>query len=108
MKFNMQGIMEQAQKMQEEVERVKEEASRKRVTADAGGGMVSVVMTGANELVEIKIAKELINPDEVEMLEDLIIAAVNKANNNAKEMFQEDMQKVTGMLPNIPGLNFGL
>ena len=101
MKFNMQGIMEQAQKMQQEMERVKEEAGQKRVTADSGGGMVKVIMTGANELVEIKIAREIINPDEVEMLEDLIIAAVNKASSNAKEMFQEEMQKVSGMLPNI-------
>jgi len=102
----MQGIMKQAQKVQEEMEKVKKEIQMKTVTAESGGGLVRVVMTGNNELIELKISKEIVNPDDIEMLEDLIVASVNNATQNVALMANEEMQKVTGMLPNIPGLSF--
>ncbi len=106
MKLDMQGIMKQAQKVQEEMEKVKKEIQMKTVTAESGGGLVRVVMTGNNELIELKISKEIVNPDDIEMLEDLIVASVNNATQNVALMANEEMQKVTGMLPNIPGLSF--
>ena len=105
MKFNMQAMLEQAQKMQQEMEKIKDETNKKTVSAESGGGMVTVTMTGANEIKKIKISKEVVNPDDIEMLEDLIVAAVNKASQYASEMVQSEMGKLGGMLPNIPGLN---
>jgi DNA-binding YbaB/EbfC family protein len=107
MKINMQDVLQQAQKVQEEMERVKEEINRKHVTADSGGGMVTATMTGGNELVSIKISKEAVDPDDIEMLEDLIVAAINKATKSAQDMAAEEMNSVTGMMPNIPGMNLG-
>jgi DNA-binding YbaB/EbfC family protein len=105
MKFNMQNMMQQAQKVQQEIERVKEEIKTKTVSEESGGGMVSVTMNGANEITKMKISKEIVDSEDVEMLEDLVVAAVNKASKAAQEMSEEEMNKVTGMLPNIPGLN---
>ena len=107
MKFDMQNLLSQAQNMQKEMEKIKSEVSQKEVTGESGGGMVSVRMNGANRVISIRIAKEIINPDESEMLEDLVVAAINKANENAAAMVQGEMSKVTGMLPNIPGLDLG-
>ena len=104
----MQSILQQAQKMQEEMEKVKEEVNRKTVTAEAGGGMVTVTISGNNELKQIKISKEVVNPDDIEMLEDLIVAAINKANKEASDMVQQEMGRLGGMLPNIPGLNLNI
>lgn len=108
MKFNMQSILEQAQKMQEEMEKVKEDVNQKTVTAESGGGMVVVTMSGNNEVKKIKISKEIVNPDDIEMLEDLIVAAVNKASKAASDMVQQEMGRLGGLLPNIPGLNLKL
>ncbi len=107
MKFDMASVLQQAQKMQSEIERVKSEINTKTVTAESGGGMVTVVMTGGHKVKSIKIAKELVTNDDLEMLEDLIVAAVNKASENADEMAARDMEQVNSMLPNIPGLNLG-
>ncbi len=107
MKMNMQDMLQQAQKVQQEMERIKEEVAQKTVTSEAGGGMVKVTMTGANEVKSIKIDPEAVDPNDVEMLEDIIAAAVNKAAKDAQDMANEEMQKVSGMLPNIPGLNLG-
>ena len=98
-------MMAQAQKVQEEMERIKREVNEKTVTAESGGGMVKVTMTGANQVISLKISKDIVNTDDLEMLEDLIVAAVNKATRDAQEMVHNEMGKVTGMLPNIPGLN---
>jgi hypothetical protein len=98
-------MMQQAQKVQQEIERVKEEIKTKTVSEESGGGMVSVTMNGANEITKMKISKEIVDSEDVEMLEDLVVAAVNKASKAAQEMSEEEMNKVTGMLPNIPGLN---
>jgi DNA-binding YbaB/EbfC family protein len=96
-------MMKQAQKMQQEMGRIQEESKKKTVDAAAGGGMVIVVANGAMEIVSIKIEKDVVNPDDIEMLQDLVVAAVNEALRRAQQMVSEDMGKVTGGM-NIPGL----
>ncbi|HLP16817.1 MAG TPA: YbaB/EbfC family nucleoid-associated protein [Bacteroidota bacterium] len=102
---NMQGMLKQVQEMQAKIARVQEELEQKTVTAESGGGMVRVVANGKQKIVQIKIEREVINPDESDMLEDLIVAAVNKALDEAAALSRAEMAKATsGMLPNIPGL----
>ncbi len=96
-------IMRQAQKLQQEMARVQEEVKAKTVEASAGGGMVTVVANGAGEIVSVKIEKDVVNPDDVEMLEDLVVAACNEALRRAQEMMQAEMARITGGLQ-IPGL----
>src|SRR5512147_83344 len=99
-------LMRQAQKLQEEMMKAQEEAKKKTVEATAGGGMVTVVASGAGELVSIRIEKDVVNPEDVEMLQDLILAASNEALRRAHEMVNEEMTKLTGglQLPGIGGL----
>ncbi|MBI1865490.1 MAG: YbaB/EbfC family nucleoid-associated protein [Nitrospirae bacterium] len=96
-------IMKQAQAVQERLKQVQEEAGGKTVEATAGGGMVTVVMNGRQEVQSVKIDRSVVNPDDVEMLEDLVSAAFNEALRRAQAMMSEEMAKVTGGL-NIPGL----
>jgi hypothetical protein len=96
-------LMRQAQKMQEEMMKAQEEAKKKTVEATAGGGMVTVVASGAGEIVSIKIEKDVVNPEDVEMLQDLIIAAANEALRRAQELVSNEMSKLTGGLQ-IPGM----
>jgi len=103
---NMQGMMKQLQKMQEAVARVQQELESKTVTGDAGGGMVKVTANGKQRLTAMHIDREVVNPDDCAMLEDLVMAAANKALEESAKMAQEEMARATGgMLPNIPGLN---
>ena len=103
---NMMGMMKQIQKMQEKMAQVQQELESKTVVGEAGGGMVKITVNGRQQLVKAVIEKEVIDPADPEMLEDLVVAATNKALEEAAKMAQEEMAKVTsGMLPNIPGLN---
>lgn len=103
---NMQGMMKQMQKMQEKIAQVQAELEQKTVTVDSGGGMVRVTANGKQQVIKIEIEKEVINPGDAEMLEDLVVAAVNKALEESQKMAQEEMSKATaGMLPNIPGMS---
>jgi len=102
---NFSNIMKQAKKMQEQIGRMQEELETKTVEAQAGGGMVRVVVNGKFNVVSIKIEKEAVNPEDVEMLEDLIVAAVNEGVRKAQEMASQEMAKITGGL-GIPGLGF--
>jgi DNA-binding YbaB/EbfC family protein len=96
-------MMRQAQKLQTEMQRMQEEAKLKTVEASAGGGMVTVVANGGNEIISIKIEKDVVNPDDVEMLQDLILAASNEALRRAQQMVNDEMSKLTAGL-NIPGM----
>ena len=100
---NLGSIMKQAQKMQAQIAKIQEELALKTVEASAGGGMVTVVANGKQEIVSIKIEPEVVDPKDVEMLQDLVVAAVNEALRKAQEMVAEEMRKVTGGLQ-IPGL----
>jgi DNA-binding YbaB/EbfC family protein len=103
---NMAGMMKQLQKVQERMAEVQKMLEEKRVTAEAGGGMVKVTANGKHQLIKIEVDREVVNPDEIEMLEDLVLAAANKALEESERMAQSEMAKVTsGMIPNIPGLN---
>ena len=96
-------LMRQAQKMQEEMMKAQEEAKKKTAEATAGGGMVTVVASGAGEIISIKIEKDVVNPEDVDMLQDLILAASNEALRRALELVSDEMSKLTGGLQ-IPGM----
>ncbi len=100
---NFGNIMKQAKKMQERMVQLQEELTSKTVETTAGGGMVSVTVNGKFELLSLKIEKEVVNPDDVEMLQDLILAAVNEGIRKAQEMAASEMGKITGGMQ-IPGL----
>ena len=103
---NIQDVMKQAQEMQQRIAKVQEELADKTVTAESGGGMVKVTANGKQKILQIKIEKDVINPAEAEMLEDLVVAGINKALEESQKIAQEEVKKATaGMLPNIPGLN---
>jgi hypothetical protein len=95
--------MKQAQQMQAKLARVQEELKTREVEATAGGGMVTARVNGAQEILEIRIEREIVNPDETEMLQDLVKAAVNEALRKSREMVAEEMAKITGGM-GIPGL----
>lgn len=101
---NIGNLMKQAQKMQKDMEKMQAELQDKTVEASAGGGAITVVVTGKKELKEIVIKPEVVDPDDVEMLQDLILAAVNEAIRKADEMVNGEMSKITGGLGGMPGL----
>lgn len=100
---NFGNIMKQAKKLQERMARLQEELAVKTVEASSGGGMVTIVVNGRFEVVSLRIEKDVVNPDDVEMLQDLVMAAVNEGIRKAQEMTQAEMGKLTGGL-SIPGL----
>jgi len=97
------NIMKQAQQMQQKMARLQQELEGREVEATAGGGMVTAVVNGKQQLLNLKIEKDAVDPEDVEMLEDLVTAAVNEAIKKSQEMMQEEMGKVTGGM-NLPGM----
>ena len=102
--MNIKKMMQQAQKMQEQMLRAQEELSRKTVTSTAGGGKVTVVANGSGEVLSIKIAPEVVDPQDVELLEELVLTGVRKAIEEGKQLAQSEMGKVTSGMGLPPGL----
>ncbi|MDI9496832.1 MAG: YbaB/EbfC family nucleoid-associated protein [Bacillota bacterium] len=100
---NMSNMMKQVQKMQKQMEEMQRDLEQREVEATSGGGVVSVKVNGKKNLLELKIDPEAVDKDDVEMLEDMIVAAINEAFRKAEEMMESEMKKVTGGV-NIPGL----
>jgi len=96
-------MMKQAQKMQAQILKIQEEMAERSVEASSGGGMVSVTANGKQEVLSVRIEREVVDPEDVEMLQDLVVAAVNEALKKAQEMVAEEMAKVTGGLQ-LPGM----
>ena len=97
------GMMKQAQMMQERMQAIQDEVEKKSVTATAGGGVVTVTMNGKKEIEEIVLKPEVVDPDDIETLQDLIMVAVNDAIKQAEDMMAQGMSEITGGL-DIPGL----
>lgn len=97
------GMLKQAQKIQAQLAKMQEEMAQKTIEASSGGGMVTVVVNGKQEVISLKIEREVIDPDDVDMLQDLVLAAVNEGMRKSQEMVTEEMKKLTGGL-SIPGL----
>ena len=101
--MNMNNLMKQAQQMQKRMLDIQEELATRTVEATVGGGMVTAVVNGQQELMSLTILPEVVDPDDIEMLEDLIVAAVNEARHQAQELMTQEMTKLTGGVK-IPGL----
>ena len=100
---NMGALMQQAQKMQRDIEAAKAEIEAMEVDATAGGGVVKIVISGTHEIKSLEISKDVVDPEDIDMLSDLVIAAVNEAIRNARDEKAETMDKISGGL-NVPGL----
>lgn len=98
----MQELMRQAKRMQKQMEKAREEAGSLTAEGTAGGGMVTVVANGRSEIVSVTIEKDVVDPEEIEMLQDLVVAATNQALSRANELMQAELGKLTGGMP-IPG-----
>lgn len=108
MKFNpgggsMNKMIKQARQVQEQIVKMQEELKEREIETTAGGGAITVRVNGKQELIAIKISPEVVDPDDIEMLEDLVIAAVNEGIRQSQEMVSAEMAKITGGF-NIPGL----
>jgi DNA-binding YbaB/EbfC family protein len=97
------NIMKQAQMMQQKMAKLQEELAERTIEATAGGGMVTAVANGKQQIVSLKIEKEVVDPEDIEMLQDLVMAAANEALKKSQEMMQEEMGKITGGF-NLPGM----
>ena len=97
------GMLKQAQRIQAELAKVQEEMAQKTIEASSGGGMVSVVVNGRQEVISINIEREVVNPEDIDMLQDLVLAAVNEGIRKSQEMVAEEMKRLTGGL-SIPGV----
>ena len=102
--FGLDGILRQAQEMQSKMEKLQEELGTKTITASSGGGMVTVTATGKQEILSIAIERSIVDPNDVSMLQDLVLTAVNEALRQSKEIAAKDMGALASGL-NIPGLN---
>ncbi|HEX2938740.1 MAG TPA: YbaB/EbfC family nucleoid-associated protein [Ruminiclostridium sp.] len=100
---NMNSMIKQAQKMQEEMGKVQQELEEKVYDVTSGGGAVKVTITGKREIKDIELKPEVVDPDDIEMLQDMIVAAVNEAIRKVNDVSEEEMSKVTSGL-NMPGL----
>ncbi|MBR5371581.1 MAG: YbaB/EbfC family nucleoid-associated protein [Oscillospiraceae bacterium] len=100
---NMNSMIHQARKMQDQITAVQEDIEQRTFTASAGGGAVNVVVTGKKTLQSIELKPEVVDKDDIEMLQDLIISAVNEAINNVEETTENEMNKITGGV-SLPGL----
>ncbi|MGL5641413.1 MAG: YbaB/EbfC family nucleoid-associated protein [Paraclostridium sp.] len=100
---NMNQILKQAQKMQSDMQKMQEELESKELETSVGGGAVTVKVNGKKEVVDIKIKPEVVDPDDIEMLQDLVLSAVNEALRSVDDMQSSQMNKLTGGM-NIPGL----
>jgi nucleoid-associated protein EbfC len=100
---NMNNLLKQAQKLQKQMEDTKAEIEQRTVEASSGGGAVIAVVNGKRQIIDIKIKQEVVDPDDVEMLQDLVLTAINEALNKAEQMMNEEMGKLTGGF-NLPGL----
>ena len=100
---NMNNLMKQAQRMQRQMEEAKQELEEKQYTASAGGGAVSVTVSGKKEVVSVQLSEEVVDPDDLEMLQDLIVAATNEALRAAEEDSMAAMSKLSGGLGNMAG-----
>ncbi len=96
MPSNMNNLMKQAQRMQRQMEEASKEIEEKEVTATAGGGAVEVTVSGKKEILKIKLTEEVVDPEDIEMLEDLVMAATNEALRQVDAMSEQSMQKITG------------
>lgn len=99
----LNNLMREAQKLQEKMSKMQDEAKLKTAEASAGGGMVTAVANGAGQLVSITIEEDVVNPEDIDMLQDLILASCNEAIKRAQELVGDDMSKLTGGLQ-IPGM----
>ena len=95
---NMNNLMKQAQRMQRQMEEAQKQMEEMEMTATAGGGAVEVTVSGKKEVLKVKLSEEVVDPDDIEMLEDLIVAATNEALRKVEEASQQSMSKITGGL----------
>ncbi len=102
--MNLNKLMKQAQKMQEQMAKTQAELEEKTVEVSAGGGKVTVVANGAGNVLSIKIAKEIVDPEDIEILEDMILSGVQQAIAQGKELAGSEMEKITGGMPGLGGL----
>lgn len=100
---NMQGMMKQMQKMQKKMAEAQEELGEKRIEGSAGGGMVTVVVSGHKEVLEVNIKEEVVDPEDIEMLQDLVLAATNDALKKAEDLTSQTMGQFTKGI-NLPGM----
>lgn len=108
MNFDLKNIFDKLRNVQSEFEKIKSELAQKTITSESGGGMVTVEMNGIHKLKKIKISPELLNNNDIQMIEDLIVAAVNKAYEKVDDMNKDELSKLQNFIPNIPGMNFNL
>ena len=104
--MNIQKMMKQAQKMQADMQQAQEELGQRIVEATAGGGKITVTANGAGDILSIKISKDVVDPNDVEMLEDIVLTGVQKAIAEGRALMQAEMGKITGGMGLPPGLGF--